>query len=438
MTRKTKYPDNVIPVNFKKKPDNPDMKSLYPDAFAMYVDTKSDHPDDFSKAVLETLKQEKKGNHMLIAVIGGKLQGVEAVYLAQKAGWKTLVIDKNPEAPATGLCDMFLKFEFSPEHPEPLECPEVDFILPAIEDTQVLTAVKTWAKTRNIPLAFDLDAYRVSTSKLKSHALFEKLGLQSPQSWPGCSFPVVVKPDQASGSQGVEIIDDPTTLFHKFPNQQERDKLVIQEYMNGPSFSIEVVGVPGNYQALQVTDLGMDSEYDCNRITAPSALPLDQIRQFETTALTIAEEIGLNGIMDVEVIRHKNTLKLLEIDARLPSQTPMTVYWSTGINMVELLGNLILDKPAADTKKEQDRTVLVEHIRVSGLTIEFLGEHIMAGDGPLTRQSGFFGADEAITSFTPGKEQWVATLIFTGETADAVASKKRNCYEQIIKSAKPS
>lgn len=25
---------------------------------------------------------------MLIAVIGGKLQGVEAVYLAQKAGWK--------------------------------------------------------------------------------------------------------------------------------------------------------------------------------------------------------------------------------------------------------------------------------------------------------------------------------------------------------------
>ncbi len=371
---------------------------------------------------------------MLIAVIGGKLQGVEAVYLAQKAGWQTLVIDKNPDAPATGLCNMFLEFEFSPEHPEPLECPEVDFILPAIEDTQVLTAVKTWAQTRNIPLAFDLDAYRVSASKLKSHALFERLHLPAPQSWPNCRFPVVVKPDQASGSQGVEIIDDPTTLFHRFPNQQERDSLVIQEYMEGPSYSIEVVGVPGNYQALQVTDLGMDSEYDCNRITAPSILPLEQIRQFETTALAIAEEIGLNGIMDVEVIHHKNTLKLLEIDARFPSQTPMTVYWSTGINMVEMLGSQVLDKQTADIKKGPDRTVLVEHIQVSGSKIAFPGEHIMAGDGPLTRQPGFFGADEAITSFTPGKKKWVATLIFTGKTVDAVSTKKQNCYKQIYRS----
>ena len=39
---------------------------------------------------------------MLIAVVGGKLQGVEAVYLAKKAGWKTLVIDKNPDVPAAG------------------------------------------------------------------------------------------------------------------------------------------------------------------------------------------------------------------------------------------------------------------------------------------------------------------------------------------------
>lgn len=52
-----KFPDNVIPVNFKKKSSEiSDLKSLYPDAFAMYVDTESENPDDFSKAVLESLK----------------------------------------------------------------------------------------------------------------------------------------------------------------------------------------------------------------------------------------------------------------------------------------------------------------------------------------------------------------------------------------------
>ncbi len=59
MTEKKIYPNNVIPVNFKKSQKNFNLKSLYPDAFAMYVDTESDNPDDFSKAVLETLKEEE-------------------------------------------------------------------------------------------------------------------------------------------------------------------------------------------------------------------------------------------------------------------------------------------------------------------------------------------------------------------------------------------
>ena len=368
---------------------------------------------------------------MLIAVIGGKLQGVEAVYLAQKAGWQTLVIDKNPDAPATGMCDHFLKFEFTPETVEPFGCPSVDLILPAIEDEAVLTAVQTWSHMKKIPLAFDLEAYRLSSSKLESHALFEKNHLPAPRSWPECGYPVVVKPNRASGSHGVEIIKDSRTFSTRFPNQKEVDHLVLQEYMEGPSYSIEVVGCPGNYQVFQVTDLSMDDSYDCKRVTAPTRLPLEQIRIFEKTALTIAEEIRLKGIMDVEVILHNGSLKLLEIDARLPSQTPMAVYGSTGINMVERLGNLFLNTQTGHAVIAQERCIVVEHIRVSGSKIDVLGEHIMATEGPLTRQADFLGADEAITSFAPGKAAWVATLIFTGNTHAAVAEKKQMCYEKI-------
>ena len=59
MTERKTYPDNIIRVNFKKSKKNINLKSLYPEAFAMYVDTESDNPDDFSKAVLETLKEEE-------------------------------------------------------------------------------------------------------------------------------------------------------------------------------------------------------------------------------------------------------------------------------------------------------------------------------------------------------------------------------------------
>ncbi|MCF6246797.1 MAG: 3-methylornithine--L-lysine ligase PylC [Desulfobacula sp.] len=374
---------------------------------------------------------------MLIAVIGGKLQGVEAVYLAKKAGWKTLVIDKNRAAPAIGLCDRFIKFEFTPEHPIPSQClepgyPEIDLILPAIEDMDVLMAAKKWARIKQIPLAFDPDAYTLSSSKQKSDILFKTMGLPTPKSWPDCQFPVVVKPDQASGSQGVEMFRDFKSLFLKFPSRSKLKSFIVQEYMDGPSYSIEVIGSPGKYKALQVTDLKMDDGYDCKRVTAPTQLSPGLIKKFERMAIAIAEKICLTGIMDVEVIRHENKLKLLEIDARLPSQTPMTVYWSTGINMVEKLGSLFLNTRISYSEKKKDCFVIVEHIRVSGSKLDVLGEHIMGKEGPLTLQTGFFGANEAITSFLPGKNQWVSTMIFCGNRKDEVMTRKKESYEKIL------
>ena len=207
--------------------------------------------------------------------------------------------------------------------------------------------------------------------------------------------------------------------------------MVIQQYLEGPSYSIEVAGRPGKYQVLSVTDLTMDKIYDCKRVTAPTQLPLDQISRFEEMALAIAQKIHLTGIMDVEVILNKNELKLLEIDARFPSQTPMAVYWSTGINMVEILGNLFLNKNHVNIKQKHERFVIIEHIQVSGIDLEVCGEHIMTREGPLTIQSDFFGANEAITNFSPGKKQWVATLIFSGNTDEKVTAKRQNCYENI-------
>jgi len=374
---------------------------------------------------------------MLIAVIGGKLQGLEAVYLAQKAGMKTIVIDRNPDVPAVGLCDRFLEFEFSLAHPVPPGFPFVDLILPAVEDIEVLTIVKNWAAMKNIPLAFDLDAYQISNSKLKSDALFKKMNLPAPRPWPGCQFPVVVKPDQASGSRGVELFYDSKAFFARFPGRQRLKNMVIQQYLEGPSFSIEVIGHPGKYQTLYVTDLAMDKIYDCKRVTAPTQLAPDQINLLEKMAIAIAREIHLTGIMDVEVILNEKEFKLLEIDARLPSQTPMAVYWSTGINMVDMLGNLFLHENHVDFEQKYERFVVVEHILVSGTDLEVCGEHIMTLEGPLTVQPDFFGADEAITSFVPGKKQWVATLIFFGNTNEDVIVKRKNCHEQISKFSNP-
>jgi pyrrolysine biosynthesis protein PylC len=59
------------------------------------------------------------------------------------------------------------------------------------------------------------------------------------------------------------------------------------------------------------------------------------------------------------------------------------------------------------------------------------GEHIMSGGDPLYVKPDFFGADEAITNFTTGRNNWVATLIISAPDRNQ-AWEKRNAVIKTI------
>lgn len=368
---------------------------------------------------------------MLVAVIGGNLQGVEAVYLAQKAGWEVLLIDRKAAPPAAALCERFVRFDVAtvPETARLLR--KVDLVLPALENPDALGVLAACAGLGEISLAFDPDAYAVTCSKIRSNALFDRLRMAGPGRWPGCDFPVIVKPDSASGSHGVRVVHhtDELPADHDKPG-----KYVIQAFTPGPSYSLEVVGLPGTYRPLQVTALEMDAAFDCKRVLAPSGLSPRLTHQFEQMAIDLAESIQLRGLMDVEVILDGQQLALLEIDARLPSQTPTAVYWSTGINMVEQMKDVFSGRVdrLAMPDVERSLAVIYEHIHVFHNKMEVGGEHLMSNvDGLYIRQD-FFGADEAITNYRHGRDSWVATLIFS-ETNRRGVTDKRNATINDIK-----
>ncbi len=96
--------------------------------------------------------------------------------------------------------------------------------------------------------------------------------------------------------------------------------------------------------------------------------------------------------MDVEVMVRGLEPKVIEIDARLPSQTPTAVYHCCGVNMVQALVELLVEgrEPSPDLTPRAG--VVYQHVRVAGGVIEVVGEHVMAGARPLARRPGFFGA----------------------------------------------
>ena len=369
---------------------------------------------------------------MLVAVVGGNLQGIEAAYLAKKAGWQVLVIDRKAIVPAAGLCDRFNQVNITTQRDLERALKGVDLVIPALESPDALACLQRWSLNSEIPFVFDPVAYSLSSSKIKSDQLFAQIGVPTPLPWPECGFPVLAKPSLGSGSQKVAVFHNSENLnAHQNESAQE---WVLQEFVPGPSYSIEVVGRPGNYVPLQVTDLQMDTNYDCKRVLAPTELTPGLISEFEKISRSIAEQIELKGLMDVEVILHDGTLKVLEVDARLPSQTPTAVFWSTGINILEMLADLFLSKSAPKRGNlDAPRGVVYEHIKVTPNRLEVAGEHLISATDALQIQKDFFGANEAITNYRPHRQEWVATLILSEETCEMAWQRRNHVISDIRK-----
>lgn len=371
---------------------------------------------------------------VLIGIVGGKLQGVEAAYLARKAGWNVRLVDRNLRVPAAELCDTFSLADATVEKDLGRALDGVDVVIPALEDERALSGLVLWSRKAGVPLAFDPAAYAVTSSKLKSAQLFRQIGLPIPVSWPQCGFPVLAKPASGSGSKGVRVFHDLASMQDCLGPDLPPPDWILEEFLDGSQHSLEVIGRPGNYRLLQVTDLEVDGIFDCKRVIAPSGLPPKLIAKFEKLSLNIAEALNLHGIMDVEAIYSRGRFNVLEIDARLPSQTPTAVYWSTNQNMIDMLADLYAASPRQPGMAvNAPRGTVYEHIHVSGDTLEISGERIMSKGGPLKLQIDFFGADEALTNFESGRDPWVATLIFSGSNRRQAREKRDDCVAGIAR-----
>lgn len=361
-----------------------------------------------------------------IAVVGGKLQGLEAMVLLRKAGMETWLVDRKKTVSAMGLCDRYLQLDVVKEPDKAEEMfRQTDLILPATENPEALAALVRIAEASGVPLAFDPAAFDISSSKRHSDRLMAMHHIPAPRYYPEGEPPYVAKPSTASGSEGVAFLASrqEVTMFLK---GKDPDDWVIQEFIEGPSYSMEIVGRPGAYETYAATGIHMDEVFDCKRVTTPCTMPRGLERELERIARTLADHVSLEGIMDVEVIARGGRLYVLEIDARIPSQTPSAVYWSTGRNEIAETVQLFLGPwpPERDEKtKDPPRHSSFLHVLVGNGQIRCAGEHIMTQGGVLRLVKGFCRADEAITDYEPGSPLWRATFLHSADSAEAVEER---------------
>lgn len=347
---------------------------------------------------------------MIILIAGGKLQAIEAVYLAKELGWKSVVLDRNARAPAAAMCDQFVQGEISDRRRVLPVVEAADMVLPALEEADTLALLEGYCEETGTIFLFDQAAYRLSSSKLASDRFFKEHRIPAPLYYPDASLPVIIKPDDKSGSAGVQYVDTIETLM-------KRDKrgLVIQEYLEGPSYSVEVIGNGQSFEVLQITEIIVDKNYDCKAVIAPAAISQEDTQELQAIAARLGALINIQGIFDIEVIKTAQGMKVLEIDARLPSQTPVSVWYSTGINMLQRIYAYKIGNPDPICPRAL-WVCIYKQIQVKENKIVSLGEHILADKGPLRIIPNLFGATGMITNYHEDAKEWVAAVIVRGRT----------------------
>jgi len=373
-----------------------------------------------------------------LAVVGGKLQGTEAAYLAAEAGYDVVLIDRRPGRPAAGLTADVHVFDVTAD---PVRARDVflscDAVLPACEDDDTLAWLASFVPGLGVPFLFDLDAYAVTQSKLRSNELFAALDVPRPRAWPPCGYPAVVKPSVGSGSAGVEIVwSEPELALARARLAAQGAAAVVEEFVAGPSLSVDMVSLGGETVTLAPTWLEFDRVWDCKRVVAPvlgaAVDPASQGGGSDVVSATTLEALdeaarrlaaavgrlepaaapglrhepqGLCGVMDLEaMVPADGVPRLIEIDARLPSQTPACAFHASDVNIVEVLAEsfaagtvppaLAGGEPGATAAR---RGAVYEHVLVADGRVEVLGEHVVGAAGPLRRYDGLWGADVVLT-----------------------------------------
>jgi len=133
--------------------------------------------------------------------------------------------------------------------------------------------------------------------------------------------------------------------------------------------------------------------------------------------------------MNVEAIDSENGLKVMEMNARIPTQAPSAVLAATGIN---LLREMTLPVSGRRHKAKETKASSYEHFLIKGDTLRTCGEREFSEITKPRLVRGLFGADEMITDFEEGADSWRCAMINSAASDAELEKKRTSCIRTLM------
>lgn len=270
---------------------------------------------------------------LTVLMLGGGVQQVEAVRQVQSFGYRVIVSDRNPDAPAFELADEAWVVDGS----DVLELTRraVDAkrrgLRAVFTLTELVESVAAVSIGAELP-GTSLEAARACQDKAASANLFERAGVPIPKTFAttdlgqaqaafhelgGRAF---VKPSRAFGGRGSGRATHAEQLEQVFANaRKESPHVLVQELLTGSVHDTNgIFDSKGHFHRAGLADRSFHPEHPIELgASAPSNLSPEQSDQaFKWTELA-ARAVGINfGPVKADFILADNQLRLLELAPR--------------------------------------------------------------------------------------------------------------------------
>lgn len=287
-------------------------------------------------------------------IIGASVLQLPAIKKAKEMGLHVAVVDFNPQAIGIPYADKYYNASTMDE----------DAVLAAAEDYQPdgIMTLATDMPMRGVAKTSDkLHLHSINyetavkaTDKYDMIKAFKEHNVPSPWFFAvdtleelkaheaDVTFPCIIKPTDNAGSHGVAKVHNLQELLdnYEYAHQSSRHgKVIVEEYLDGPEVSVEVMVVDGKVNILQITDKITTEAPHFVELghTQPSRLPADTQLQIREVTEMACKSIGIDkGPAHVEMKVTKRGPVMIELGARMGGDNITThlVPLSTGIDMV--------------------------------------------------------------------------------------------------------
>ncbi|TFE67701.1 carbamoyl-phosphate synthase large subunit [Methylacidiphilum caldifontis] len=290
---------------------------------------------------------------------------VHALMALRELGYKTIMINSNPETVSTDYDSSdFLFFE-------PLT---IEDVLHVYEKTQAHGIITQFGGQTPLNLAFSLKkaGVRILGTSVESietaedrrlfSRLVSKLGLRQPLSSiisnvqeailaaKKIGFPLLLRPSYVLGGRAMHIVytENDLVQFVEEAIQAAPDKPVLLDHFLEEAIEVDVDCVSDGQDVfigaiLEHVELAGVHSGDSACVLPPFSLSEKIKEEIRKTVFLLARELNVVGLMNVQFAVQKNTLYVLEVNPRASRTVPF-ISKSIGIPLAKLAAQVIMGK----------------------------------------------------------------------------------------------